>query len=220
MGKYPVPMPTLLKLTSSKNFKVEQAQVIITEWQALELTEKQIIFLAHYVTNGFDKVAALQKAGFENKDKKLIAFAATKILQLPHVREAFNNWKNQFFNEIKDVLDIQIIEFLTRRAFYDPLTFFDIDHTCRPLDVIPPEWRICIDGIEKKYYGTDCIEVVSYTLADRSKAMDLLTKWTKIIETHTIDEEAKTIIQLQRQAEDKINEVFSKVESVNLLADK
>ncbi len=160
------------------------AKKVIPEWEKLKLKPKEIKFLTIYINNGFNGTEAyLNSIARSGTSKEAAKTEGGYTLRKPHISKAFKLWKEMYIEVSKEMLEPAIVEQLKRRAFYDIAIFQDDDGEMRPLSEIPEEWRCCVDGTERKYYGKDAdVCVVVSKLADRDKAMEKLSKYIGMIE--------------------------------------
>lgn len=156
---------------------------VIPEWKKLKLKPKEIMFLSLYINNGFNgRQAYLDSIAREGTTIEAATTQANQTLRKPNVSAAFTAWKELYIEVTKEMLEPAILNQLKKRAFYDILTFTDSDGNFKQLNEIEDEWRCCIDGVERKYYGKDAdVCVVVSKLADRDKAMDKLEKYIDMI---------------------------------------
>jgi hypothetical protein len=77
-------------------------------------------------------------------------------------------------------LELEVMQILYRRATWTVDTFYTSNHNAKRLQDIPLEWRCCIDGITKKFYGSQANEeVAEYTLPNRDTALRMLYAMAK-----------------------------------------
>ena len=146
------------------------------------LTEKQMMFVVHYCSNGFNKKDAYYAAGFQGNTNAARA-EITRLLNLDKIREAIKIFLESALNPIRDKLEYEIVHVLTKRAFY-PVSMF-IERTTedgriiwKKLDDIPKDYHCVIDGITEKRYGKDGDQsVIELQLASHDKALERLDKY-------------------------------------------
>lgn len=174
--------------------KLNIAKKIIIKWKEFQLTNKQIIFLANYIENNFHaRKALLLTKGYNPKNNAVADVMANRLLNNSKIKEAYNFWKKEFLDEIKNKLEPKLIDILYKRATYDISIFCNKNGTYKKYDEIPKEWRCCIDGTEKKYYGKDAnVCVIINKLADRDKAMDKLDKYIQMTKEKESDNNTLT----------------------------
>ena len=157
-----------------------------------KLTAFQKAFSWYYVFNNNNKADAYKRAKYGRYDKKLdiiqivppewnrkTPFASycciegLALFNLPYIQQAIHAIREHHINNVKVDLPQTFIEQLTIQSTYDPSMFIDVDGEAKFQDweEIPFEYRCCVEGIEKKYYGKDADrKVVILKLVDRSKA--------------------------------------------------
>jgi len=144
-------------------------------WDDLNLLPKHRIFTMEYCTNGFDKKKALSASGYKAGNT-----AASTILNNSNVQDAIKRYVDLVLGEGKIKLKKEIYDIWYKRAFYDPLMFYDVDGEPKitSLKDIPQEYRCVVDGVNKRYYGKDASRhVIELKLADREKALAWLDKY-------------------------------------------
>jgi hypothetical protein len=197
----------IIKINNNNNIdEIESVSLsiskkIVPEWKKLKLKAKDIKFLTHYINNGFNQTDAYIKA-FPGKDLKrnVARVMGHRLLTKVNVKRAFLLWKTEYIEATKPMLEPALLNQLKKRAFYDVTKFFNDNGKMKKLSEIDEEWRCCIDGIERKFYGKDAdVSVVVLKLADKDKSMDRLEKYINMIEEKGND------INLNISGETKIN---------------
>lgn len=139
----------------------------------LELTQKELIFVGEYCTNGFNDFEALKASGIIPQ-KATPAQARINGLSLsskPNIKKAIQRFTESVLAPYKDKLEYQTLQLLQARAFYDVSTFFDTNGKAKPLDEIPQQARYALDDITEDFKGKDAdVRTVKYKLADRMQA--------------------------------------------------
>jgi len=161
----------------------------------MQLTPKEIKFCTEYISNGYNATQAYMTV-YPTSGKNTAMVTSVQYLLKPKLKEAVGIILCEWISEKKVALENQIIASLYLQAFYDPKMFIQIDGTpnFKDWDDIPKDLRICIEGIETKYYGQSERKVIIVKLVDRNKALERLDKWLgmtreKMNVVHTIDED-------------------------------
>ncbi len=174
----------------------------------LKLNPRQLKFVAAYCTNGFDSTLAAQASGYITHEKESKTSWALKTLKHPAVLEAIKRFISMAIGPYKERLEYQVLDVYYRRAVYDIATFYDDTGSLIPLSEIPPAWRICIDGTEKRYFGKDGNRVqLSYKLADRDTALQTLYRFA--VRFNGEEDPGEGI--LPGEARDRLKKVFAGV---------
>lgn len=149
------------------------------------LTMKEKIFVCAYCANGFNAARAYRAAEPSCPEGKEGDYKAAQsgydMKCRPHIQQAIKAYLEEALKDYKESLHYKIIKTNIHRAFYDLANFFDDKGRMKPLSKIPPEERVCIDGI-KKNTGEEAV----YILSDRVKALDMLTKYMNIIKPDNV----------------------------------
>lgn len=177
------------------------------------IISRHILFLAEYMSNGMNGSEAyikhIARKNASEASRKSCGVHASAILAKPEILEAIKEIFDIWLAEKKVKLEKEIIAVQYARAFYDPTMFVDADGQARIKDVnkIPEKWRPAIDGIEAKYYGKDADrKVVVFKLADRTKALQELSKYIQLYQDSLglkVDMGEDTIGKLQEIFNDK-----------------
>jgi hypothetical protein len=167
-----------------------------------KLPLKYIMFVAEYVTNGFNATEAYMRSIARKGSKREGAQShAVGIVADSRVAEAIKIVIEAWLGEKRLKLEKKIVDQLYRRAFYDPSMFVKPNGVVnfKEWEEIPEEWRCCIDGIEKKKYwhGKESSEdVIILRMANRDKAREELSKYIVLykeisVTEHRIADETK-----------------------------
>ena len=176
--------PKKKRKTNPNKLYLPQAKKIVSkEIIELGLNDKEIKFVAAYISNGMDKEDAYYKAGFESGKRKSVAAQSNLVLNRPRVVEALRLFLDDALRPYKEKLEFMIMSIVYKRAFYSLSKFFDEDGIPLRLDQIPEEDQVCIDSIEYKFIGSgqNQEKVLVYKMANRSEnirtLMELLNKY-------------------------------------------
>lgn len=150
----------------------------------------QYRFIAVYCYLGFQNEGiAYRWAGYKVNSDHAACNGARRLLAKTSIQAIMKAYAEFALAPYTPKIQLNLMETHYKRAFYDPAIFMDQNTMqCKKLGEIPPEWRICIDQIENKFYGKDAdVCSVKYVLADRNKALDQLAKYVNWIKTNTDD---------------------------------
>jgi hypothetical protein len=154
----------------------------------VKLTALRRAFLIYYVTPGQSRFHnALQsalKAGYRKATAKSDVYGLLREPDIQKIIRANENLIHQIVHESA----MRAIELKQRRAFFDPLDFFEKKEITltnkegdtysksvmelKPLEDMTPEQRMCIDGIDIKGQAN----VPVYLMADREKELNDILK--------------------------------------------
>ena len=135
------------------------------------LSAKETRFVIVYCTNGFNTEKAIKIANIKANGKNSAINQACRYLNSEKMYEVIKEFCDLMIKPYKNKFEYLLLDVYWKRAFYDISTFIDDDGLLIPLTKISDEWRICIDGIDIKYYGKELKEVKKYMLPDRADAM-------------------------------------------------
>jgi hypothetical protein len=174
----------------------------------LNLTPALINFIGHYISNNFDETIAFKKA-FPAKLKGLsgpeIRLEALSLLNNREVKLAVQRYTESVIAPHRDKLEMQIMEVLRQRSFYDPLDFFHEDGSPRKLSDIDKQKRVVLDNIMNDAKGgRGERDLLNYKLADRMQAIKALNE---II--NKVDELAVTDNGVTDESRKRIQDVMS-----------
>lgn len=187
--------------------KISEIYKVMDEWKKLELTKRQLLFIYYYINTGFNGSKSIELAGYKAKNIYLASQQANQLLKNIKVKKAIEIWKENFLEEIKNKLEPKIVNVLMIQAFYDPSMFVKPDGTPNFTDwkEIPKDYRVCIAGIEKKYYGKDAErQTIKVDLVNRDKALEKLEKYINMIK------DVKEIkVTTDKEVENKLNDILN-----------
>jgi phage terminase small subunit len=148
------------------------------------LNAREFRFVAVFAAQGFKEAGRAYKlAGYEASTPNARRVNAHRLLQKPKIQKFLRQFLEYALEPYKSEVTYRLTEVYIKRAFYDLTTFYESDgETLKPLNDIPEEWRVCIDGIDRRFYGKDADrEVKMYKLADRPEAMAKLAQFVQWI---------------------------------------
>ena len=173
------------------------------------VTVKQVRFIAHYITNGFNASLAVRDAGYITGSLNAANVLGCNMLKKPKIKRGLKLFFDDWIEEKKIKLEKEIIDTYYKRAFYDITTFRNNDGTFKFLEDIPEEWRCCIDGIEERYFGKEAdVKAIITKLPDREVSLRELGKWINLVE-EKLD---LTVTKISREAKKNLDEVFNEGE--------
>jgi len=133
---------------SLKNAK----ELINVDLKDLKLKPREIRFVAVFCLT-WDQKKAFIAAGYTASTENTLYANSTRMISNDRISTAIQRYISKAIEPYKDRLNLMLLEVWYRRAFYNIEIFYNSDGTRKDLNEIPEEWRICIDGIEKKRYG-------------------------------------------------------------------
>lgn len=173
----------------------------------LHLTLREQKAIAAYTANGYRGADALIEAGIvaeSLRNSPMAKIKSAEFFNRPEVSQAVTRLEQTVLNPYRDSILQQIVQQKRARATYDPATFYFSNGIARPLDEIPVEWRVCIDGVEKQYFGKNAdVYVIRYVLADKDRAQKELLEMLKKGEDHSgkeLDERRKKLDEVWASA--------------------
>lgn len=160
------------------------------DWRACSPKERILIY--EYFASGFNGAHAYNKthAREQGVEDHVSADARCRfILAETRCANSLKLLVNMFVAERKISYVPRILAVLEAQAFYDPLDFLDPEGGLRvPLENMTYLQRVCIEGIETKFFGKDADRSASTVkLVNRSQALDKLIKYVgMLVDTPTI----------------------------------
>jgi hypothetical protein len=177
------------------------------------LNIKDILFLAEYVSNGFNAIDAwLNSHGRKNGSRNHAGGMGRALLKTDGMREALRIFLEIWLAERKGKLETKIIDVLMARAFYDIADFINADGSPKfeSLEDVPEAKRCVIDGIETRSYGKDADKQHTVLkLADREKAIEKLSAYIKLYRDPT-----GVVLELTEDTVRNLKRVFGEDEKV------
>lgn len=171
----------------------------------VKLTNKQRAFIYYYVINGFRKVDACRRAGYNckkgKKESMQLLQQANQNLNLPYIKQARDLIISHIIKDKKEI-EKKLFEIWYTQATYDPAMFYNPDGTVKfkTWEEVPRKYRCCIEKMEEKYYGKDGnVKVIILTLADKKFAQQQLDKYIQMTkETIDLNQDVNIIIGLKK----------------------
>lgn len=174
--------------TITKKMKGYKGRSIVGDSKILDglsLTKSQRKFVINlcnpesYTYN--DKFMSFTDAGYSAKNRNTLVANVSKLLGNPKIKMAIDRYRQEMVNSKKLEISAETVDILRKRANYDVAYFYNVDHSPKPYDEIPAEWRCCIDDVIVDYKGARADQkILKYKLCDRQKAIDALNKILEI----------------------------------------
>jgi hypothetical protein len=173
--------------------------------KSLGLSDRQKMFVYHYVRNGGDRRMAALEAGYHadkrylisdatNKSKEAVkarnslSVSMTTLMKNPKVTQAIDEYRQIYNSRQKTEIEKDVYRLAKVRANYDIRSFADMmvgespEEIAEKLKQIPEEMSVCIDSITFKYHGKDADKfTVDFKFADRQKSIEFLSKLTGLM---------------------------------------
>ncbi len=168
--------------------------------QGLELTNKEKLFIAHYIEAHYNGTEAYIKAGFTVKNRETASSQASALLRKATIVEGLHTYIASVLGPMQESLKKQLFERWFVQAFYSVDMFVKPDGTpaFTSWEEIPEKYRCCIENIERKYYGRDASQSsVIIKMVDQKFYQDKLdkfiqmTKESRLLEVSEITDEEK-----------------------------
>lgn len=163
------------------------------DFKDLKLKGREVRFIAVYCMT-FNESKAVKLAGYKTKSDNAACVQGNRLLKRANISEAVRRFLDVVIQPYRERLEYMIMDYWYCRAFYKIDYFYeykemraieeDIDdeekgnidyippgYELKPIHDIPEKWKVCIDGIEEKYYNQGKIKVTRYVLGDRSEAL-------------------------------------------------
>lgn len=147
------------------------------------------LFIYTYFATGFDLMKAFTTAWPDVKGtiERPIHSEAQLVLGRSDVIKGLKSLVDYFLAERRIVLAPKILDVLEAQAFFDIGDLIDDDgELVKPLHEMTREQRLCIKGIETKFYGKNAdVSQKVVTLVDRQQSLDKLARFIALF---TIDQ--------------------------------
>jgi len=160
------------------------------------LSLRELRFIGELCVSGLNHPGdAYIKSGFVVDSKREATAKAKELMADSKVRRVIEKFINKVLDPYRERIIFQLIQIMEKRALWNIKDFFNEDGSVKPLDQIPEDSLYAIDGIKEDWKGRDANRrVVSYTLADRKEAFEMVLKYLEKGETDTarLSDEAKT----------------------------
>ena len=113
-----------------------------------------------------------KNAGYCWNDNNTKRAVISRSMNNPRIAEARQRYIQFLMGKDRDVLQLEIINTLKLRAYYDASVFYEDNGTPKLLKDIPKEYReACLSGIENKMTGGQSpTRYINYKLPDKEKA--------------------------------------------------
>lgn len=174
-----------------------------------KLSLKHILFISHYITNGFNATDAYANSiARKNARRTSCATHGLETVKRPEIQDAIKIVIDKWLGEKKLKLEKEIIDRLYVKAFYSPEMFINPNGTARfkSWEDIPEKYRCCVEGIEVKYFGKNIGEKVVIKLADQYRAMAELSKYIELYK----GADAANSVTMSEETVVKLAEVFNR----------
>ena len=189
-----------------KNIKNDIGKDLYTKLKKEKVKLSHIKFIAEYLNNGMKPSEAYLKYVATKPDttKSTAYTEGCNLLKKPKIREAIRIVITDWLEEKRGKLERELIDTLYRRAFYDISIFQNENGEFKEIEDVPVEWRCCVDGVEKKYYGKDATtSVIILKLADRDRAIDKLDKYIQMTKELSVD------VGLTKDTVESLDKIFN-----------
>lgn len=141
------------------------------------LTEKETLFIAEYLNNGFNGTQAAIKAGYSEDSARQIS---TENLSKPHIREQIRKYLDDIIGKYKDTLEYEILKTYRIMAFYNPDDVITKDGRLKKDLKEFGDLSIVIKGIQTTYNAKGKRQV-KILLQDRDSALEKLSQYLGIL---------------------------------------
>jgi len=129
------------------------------------------LFLERYIGNGFNMTAAYSSC-HPRASNSTSSREASRKLKDPRFRSRLNELVMDRMTLERSYLQVQLLELLKRRAFYDPLDYIDIAGNLKS-DFDPESLKGVIDNLESSSPDGQRVKI---KFASRDKAIDYLLR--------------------------------------------
>jgi len=195
---------------SVKIIKDKLGKSLYVELRKDGLKPKEMLFIAEYITNGFNATEAYMNSIAGKKTKRTSGGVEGHLtLKKAKIQASISKMFDYWLAEKKIKLERELCEILYKRATYDISTFVNDDGSFKQFNDIEKEWHCVIDGTSTRYFGKDAsTKVVITKLADRDSAIDKLDKYIQMTrETKEIN-----ISDMRKETEKELEDIFEGVD--------
>jgi hypothetical protein len=182
----------------------------------LDLSLKEMRFIAAYVANDFNAVEAWHacnsnvRTDIPNTGGCTDRSAAKKgcaMLKKKKVQEALTAYMKSFIGEHKDKLEYKILNQLYLRAFYNPFDIINEDGSLKPEETIPQDHKQLIAGIKQTMHPKDpTCRITEVKLACRDKARKELELYINMLHVENVQ-----TLKVDSTTKDKLRSILGEV---------
>lgn len=148
------------------------------------MTRAQKEFINFYIEADFRNATAAYLRAYPRASEETARRNASRLLTNADIQKYLSEALAGIIAREKVPLERRILDYWTRRAFYDPAEIIDgrgaLLHPLTELDTL----SICVEGIETRV-NAQGIETVKVKLADRDKALEMLQQYIAMIKPQT-----------------------------------
>jgi len=194
----------------------EELEQMIPGVLELDLSLKEMRFIAAYIANDFNAVEAWHacnsghRAEIPNTGGCTNQTAAKKgcaLLKKKKVQEALTAYMKSFIGEHKDKLEYKILNQLYLRAFYNPFDIINEDGSLKPERQIPADHKQLIAGIKQTMHPKDpSCRITEVKLADRDKARKELELYINMLHVENVQ-----TLKVDSTTKDKLRSILGDV---------
>ena len=150
------------------------------------MTKAQKNFIAYYIEQDFKNATAAYLRAYPGASEESARREASRLLTKVDIQEYLASTLEAIIRWEKIPLERRILDYWTRRAFYDPSEIIDGKGAlARPLEELSRRGHtVCIEGIETRINAQGG-ETVKVKLADREKALEMLQQYVQMIKPQT-----------------------------------
>jgi len=149
-----------------------------------KMTRAQKEFINFYIEADFRNATAAYLRAYPRASEETARRNASRLLTNADIQKYLSEALAGIIAREKVPLERRILDYWTRRAFYDPAEIIDgrgaLLHPLTELDTL----SICVEGIETRV-NAQGIETVKVKLADRDKALEMLQQYIAMIKPQT-----------------------------------
>jgi hypothetical protein len=149
------------------------------------MTKARKNFVNFYIEQDFKNATAAYVRAYPRASEETARRNASRLLTKTDIQEYMSGVLSEIIKRERFPLERRILDYWTRRAFYDPAEIVDSKGALlRPLEELSRRGlSTCIEGIETRIIQG--VETTKVKLVDRDKALEMLGKYIQMIKPQT-----------------------------------
>jgi phage terminase small subunit len=150
-----------------------------------KLTRAQRKFIDFYIEQDFRNATTAYVRAYPRSSEETARRNASRLLTKADIQEYMSGVLSEIIKRERFPLERRILDYWTRRAFYDPAEIVDSKGALlHPLEELSKlQLSVCVEGIETRIIQG--VETTKIKLADRDKSLEMLQRYIEMIKPQT-----------------------------------
>jgi len=175
-------------------------------FEGLSLTPQETLFAFKLVETN-DNIEAY-KLAYGTSDYKKALTQGSKLAKKRDIIEACKRLRESIWERAQEILPLTLLQDLEAIRNIDILDYYDASGQAKMLDAIPTEKRKLINNINIMVNSKNGEKYITFDLPNKASVTKTLLDLIKVrAETGGTKEDTNTM----KEAQDKVNEIFSKI---------